>query len=310
MSSTEELPRKYRPTKFSDVVGQLQAVTLLQQAGREGRVPHYLLFTGPSGCGKTTLARIMKDKLRCSDLDWTELNTADFRGIDAVREIRDRVNLEPIGGKSRIWLVDECHALTKDAQNAFLKILEEPPARVYFFLCTTEPQKLLPTMVTRATEIKVCLLKLQEMRELVNRVAAAEALKLGDGVADAIVEAAQGSPRKALVLLGQVVGAEGEEDQLARVSAGVSSSQAIDVARLLIKPNPSWSEVAKLLKECEDEPETVRRVVLGYCKSVLLGGGQLAKRAYQIILCFEKPFYDSGQAGLAASCYEAIFRRD
>src|SRR5690606_3369465 len=110
-----------------------------------GDIPHAMLFTGPSGCGKTTLARILRVKLRCSDNDFQEINAADFRGIDSIRSMRQQVGAAPLGGDSRIWLIDEAHSMTADAQNAFLKLLEDTPRHVYFFLATTDPQKLKKT---------------------------------------------------------------------------------------------------------------------------------------------------------------------
>jgi DNA polymerase-3 subunit gamma/tau len=144
-----------RPTTFGEVVGQPRAVAQLTQMGRDDRRPHLLLFVGPSGCGKTTLARIVRRKLRCGEADFMEVNAANNRGIDMVRDIEQRIGLAPIDGDCRVWLIDEAHALTPDAQGAFLKILEEPPSHVYFMLATTDPQKLKPTIRTRATEIVV-----------------------------------------------------------------------------------------------------------------------------------------------------------
>jgi len=107
-----ELYKKYRPKKLGNIVGQSNAVNILQSFIDEGKIPHSLLFSGPSGCGKTTFARIIKRKLKCGDYDFTELNCADARGIDMTREIRSRLNQSPISGKCRVWLLDECHKLT------------------------------------------------------------------------------------------------------------------------------------------------------------------------------------------------------
>src|SRR5688572_25883760 len=140
-----ELYKKFRPKTLKGVVGQEGAVSSLQSMIDKGRLPHTILFSGPSGCGKTTIARILKGILECSDLDFFEINCADFKGIDMVRDIRRYVGIPPLHGKSRVWLIDEAHQLTKDAQNAFLKLLEDTPKHAYFMLATTDPQKLLPT---------------------------------------------------------------------------------------------------------------------------------------------------------------------
>jgi len=299
-----ELYKKYRPQQFSGLIGQGGAVAMLQDLGRRGAIPHCILLTGPSGCGKTTIARILQKKLKCSDQDFSELNIADVRGIDMVRSIRERMHLSPIGGKTRIWLLDEVARATVDAQNAFLKMLEDTPSHVYFILATTEPQKLLTTIKTRATEVKVKLLSTKDMGVLLGYVIGKEGLKVGQEVVEKIIEVAEGSPRKGLVLLNQIMGLTTEVEQLAVVSASTDSPEAIAVARALMK-GAGWSEVAGLLKVVEQEPETVRRVILGYFSSVLIGGGKYAERAFSIIAIFEKNWFDSGRAGMIASCYEA-----
>lgn len=313
---TEELYRKYRPQTFKDVVGQDEAVATLIDLGKRKALPHCLLFTGPSGTGKTTLARILRNKMKCGDRDFTELNTADFRGIDMVREIRARMGLAPMEGKLRMWLIDEAHKLTGDAQNALLKMLEDPPDHVYFMLATTDPQKLLPTIRTRATEIKCKPLKDKDMAGLLDSIwdvetasEVIESTKLNEEVRDKIVELADGSPRKALVLLNQVLGEPDEGKALAALAGGVAEQEAIDLARLLLKPKSSWAEVAKVLKGVdglEQQAEGVRRVVLGYMSSVAMGGGKQAGKAVDVIKCFRDNYFDCGKAGLIDSCWDAV----
>ncbi len=301
-----ELYKQYRPQKFSEIVGQDDAIRVLNDFGRRKAMPHTILLSGPSGCGKTTIARILRKKLHCSDVDFRELNCADFRGIDMVRDIRSRVSLAPIGGKCRIWLIDECARLTTDAQNAFLKILEDTPSHVYFFLATTEPQKLLKTIRTRATDIRVSLLRRTEMEKLLRTILEKEGTTISDEPIDRIIEVAEGSPRKGLVLLGSVIGLENEDEQLAAIRAGDVKGQAIMIARALIKPGVGWPEVANILREIDEEPESLRWMILSYCTTVLLSGGKLADRAYQIVDVFRDNFYDSKRAGLVAACWEVV----
>lgn len=300
-----ELYRRHRPTLFKGVVGQPDAVRVLHDFVKRQSIPHALLFTGPSGCGKTTLARIMQVKLECSDDDFSEINAADFRGIDTVRDIRMRMNLAPLGGKTRVWLIDEAHQMVSQAQNALLKMLEDPPAHVYFMLATTDPAKLLKTIVTRCTEVRVKPLSPAVMEELIKTVAAAEGVELAEDVRDKLVNHADGSARKALVLLNSIIKLEDQIQQLAAIEASDIKPQAIKLAQLLIAPNPVWLEVAKVVKSLSDEdPEQLRWMILGYAKSVLLGG-RLAGRAALLIQCFERNFYDSKHAGLALACWEA-----
>ena len=162
--------RKWRPGSFAELVGQEHVATTLLQSVKQGRVAHSYLFCGPRGSGKTTTARIVAKAVNCLDLqdgdpcnacaiclsinegrfmDIIELDAASNRGIDEIRDIREKVNFSPAQGSRKVYIIDEAHMLTDAASNAFLKTLEEPPAHVIFVLCTTEAHKILPTIVSR-----------------------------------------------------------------------------------------------------------------------------------------------------------------
>lgn len=299
--------RRFRPKALKSVLGQEGAIASLQRFIDRNTIPHCILFTGPSGCGKTTIGRILKTHLNCGDADWLEINSADFKGIDTVREIRRSINLSPISGDCRIWFIDEAHKLTNDAQNALLKILEDTPSHVYFMLATTDPQKLIKTIHTRASEVKLQGLGVPALKRVLQRVIDKEKLTVTEAVMDEIIDASEGSARKALVILEQAGTLDTEAEQLQAVQAtSLNKDAAITLARALINPRANWKEVAPLLKELKDEPEGIRYLVLGYCRSVLLSGGPLAPRAYMIIDIFSKAFYESKQAGLAAACWEVV----
>jgi DNA polymerase-3 subunit gamma/tau len=301
-----ELYKKYRPKTLKQMVGQDLAVKALQKMLEAGTVPHTLLFSGPSGCGKTTLARILKKALECSNEDFVEINCADFRGVDMVREIRQRMSLHPMLGKVRIWLIDEAHQLTKDAQNALLKMLEDTPAHVYFMLATTDPNKLANTIRTRSMEVRVLSLPPKVCIALLQKICAAESVQVSEEVLERIAEYSEGSARKALVLLGQVIALDDDEERLQAVLSNETKQQAIELARALINPRGKWADVAKLLKAIDEDPESLRYMVLGYASSVLLGGGALAARAYLVVTAFRDNFYDSKKAGLVAACFEVM----
>ena len=306
----QELYRKYRPKVFQDVLGQPEAVHMLEQLLKDHKLPHTLLLSGPSGCGKTTLARILKSKLNCADADFNELNCADFRGIDVVRDIRQRMGLAPLNGACRIWLIDEAHSLTKDAQTAFLKILEDTPAHCYFFLATTEPNKLLATVRTRGTEIKLSPLCAKDMHQLLSAILQREqGQQPSPQVIERLVEVADGCARKSLVLLHQIMAISDEQQQLDILQKSDTQRQAIDIARALINPRSKWPEVAKIVAQVQDDPEAVRRLILAYAATVLLAGGSLADRAYIILTTFEANFFDSGRAGLIRACREVFITK-
>lgn len=305
-TDTVELYKRHRPISFKQVVGQPDAIKILQEMVKNNRIPHAILFSGGSGCGKTTLARILKDKLNCGESDFTEINAADFRGIEMVREIRNRMNLSPIGGTSRIYLIDEAHQLSSQAQNAFLKMLEDTPKHVYFFLATTDPLKLIATIRTRCTEVKLKELGPASMRELLVSIAEKEGVELSDDVLDRLIDHSEGSARKALVILNQIIGVPDDDGRLNAIENSDHKSKGIELARALLNPRASWPEVAKLLKGLEEEPETIRYIVLGYASNVMLGGGKLAGRAFYIADIFQHNFYDSKRAGLVLACWAAV----
>lgn len=301
----QELYLKYRPTCFRQVVGQDEAVRMLEEMMASGRVPHSLLLTGPSGCGKTTIARILKAHLECGDMDFFEMNAADTKGIDTIRDIRSRMTLSPVQGRCRMWLIDEAHKLTNDAQTGLLKMLEDTPRHVYFVLATTDPGKLLKTIHTRCTEVRLGLLSQSHIARVVKRAVKHEGKVISEEVVDKLTEVADGSARKALVLLHSAIGLEDEEKQLAAICKGDSEVHAKELCQLFLRnPRAKWPEVASYLKDLKEEPEDVRRAILGYMTTVLLGGGKLAARAFFIITCFEDSFYNSGKAGLVRACYE------
>jgi len=301
-----ELYKKHRPTKLSELIGQDTAVGVLTDLGKKKRIPHFLLLTGGSGQGKTTLARILKTKLKCSDQDFTELNCADFRGVDMVRDIRRAITLAPLAGPCRIWLIDEAHQMTRVGQEACLKMLEDTPEHVHFIFATTDPAKLIKTIKTRATEINLRPLSDTDMRVLLDRVCVAEEKKFDDDVLNKIVRHAYGSPRKALVILNSIFDKQDVDEQLEAIEKGDSQAEGIQLARALLNTRSSWSDVAGILKIVEGEPESLRYLVLGYCSTVMLGGGKMAGRAYDIADAFRDNFFDTKKVGLVLSCWEVM----
>lgn len=301
---TTELYKKHRPSTLARVIGNEGTVKSLENMLKRETVPHTLLFHGPSGCGKTTLARILKDELQCNDMDFKEMNCSDFRGIDTIRDIRSTMNLSPTGGKCRVWLLDEVHQLSKDAQNAALKMLEDTPAHIYFMLCTTDPQKLLKTIQTRCCEMPVRLLTYEELKKLIARTAKREKIALSDDIMDELITASQGSARSALVLLDKI-GNLDESDRLEAIEQKLAEdNEAIELCRALLQ-RADWSKVSKILKGLKAEPEKVRYSVMGYATSVLLKKAD--PQAALVIDCFKENFYDSKRPGLVHACFEAIY---
>jgi DNA polymerase-3 subunit gamma/tau len=304
-----EIHLEERPVNFKQVVGQRGACAQLIALNKsEEGIPHCLLFSGPSGCGKTTLARIVRRKLKCSDADFFEINAARKRGIDMVRDIQGSVSLAPMDGEARVWLIDECHQLTGEAQGAFLKLLEEPPDHVYFMLATTDPHKLRKTIRTRCTEITVQSLTIKDLTSLVNRVAEERTGEpMEDEVVGKLTDIADGSARKALVLLQQIIGIESHDDQMAVLEKADIKVAAFKIARAIMG-RKGWKVIGEMVRNCDEDPEGIRRMMLSYFSKVVLGGGKNTGFGIKIMEEFEDNYFDTNKPGLVMSCYRASTR--
>lgn len=298
----------YRPQAFEEIIGNDTTVKSLQRllARPRKEVPHAFLFSGPSGCGKTTLARLVAKSLGCTGMNLQELDTAHFRGIDTVREVRNAMNLCPTGGGTcRVWIFDEVHQTTKDAQSALLKALEDAPAHAYFLLATTEPEKLLPTLVNRCSRFEVAALTDREMGRLLAEIIAAESKPVPDEVVQTLVDNSLGSPRAALVALDALIDLDPEEMKAQALQVLESQNKAIELFRALLSGKPSWKAIAGILSGLSDDPESVRRAGLGYAMGAILRGD--CPRAYLILDAFRETFFYTGKPGLVRACYEIVF---
>lgn len=297
-----ELYKKHRPTSFAQIAGNTTVVHTLEEMVAKKKLPHCILLHGPSGCGKTTIARILKDVLCCSDLDWKEMNCSDRNSVDDVRDIIKKVSLSPSKGKCRIWMLDEFHRMSTGGQDAALKLLEDTPSHAYFILCSSEPQKIISTIKNRATQFQVKPLSDTEMTALLKKIATTEGKKISDKHLELIVDYVGGSARAGLVALEYMLSLPEGERKEALVKME-EDEEAITLCRALIAKK-SWATIAGILKGLKQDPETVRWSVLGYANTVLLNTGQF--QAYHVICCFSNNFYDSKKAGLASACYEAV----
>jgi DNA polymerase-3 subunit gamma/tau len=297
----------YRPTRFKDFVGQDGSVLSLSKQVSKGSVPHVMLFTGPSGVGKTTLARIVAAKLGCESSDLKELNAADVRGVDAVRGIGAQIHTLPLHGKSRMWILDEVHQQTKDAQTALLKMLEDYPPHVYFALATTHPDKLLPAVKTRCTTIALRSLNLEELTAVVQRVMRKEKITLSEEVLELLCEVSEGSARKSLVLLEQIASLATDAERLSVLNASDTEKVAKQLLNLIVSPNPTWPDLVSAVEGVEDL-ESFRRGVLGYASAILLKQKKpttrIAKRCALVLEVFRENWYDCGKAGLVSALYD------
>ena len=207
----KSLYRRYRPIELSQVVGQPQVVDPLVGALKTGKVSHAYLFIGPRGCGKTSVARIFahevngfKYEIEDDYVDIIEIDGASNRGIDNIRELREKVAIAPTSGKYKVYIIDEVHMLTKEAFNALLKTLEEPPAHVIFIMATTDAYKVPVTITSRAQTYTFKLADAKTMFNFLKSVCEKEGIKIADEALGLIVKRGGGSFRDSLSLLDQI----------------------------------------------------------------------------------------------------------
>ena len=299
---------KHRPQSLSEMIGNDKLVENLTTILAKPDRPHSFLLHGPTGCGKTTIGRIIAKELCCSGADYREVDSADFRGIDTIRDMRKQSQFMALESSCKVWLLDECHKLSNDAMNALLKALEDTPKHVYYILCTTDPQKLLPTIKGRCSQFQVEQLKPGEMRKLLMKVVKAENEKLVKPVYEAIIESAQGHPRNALQILDQVLTIDPESRLGVAKKAQEDSVQAIELCRAIIS-GQGWQKVSNILSELKgQDAEGIRRLVLGYCSSILLKGEN--SQAGLIMEEFREPMYDIGFPGVVLACYSVVCGED
>ena len=224
--SYQVIARKYRPQRFADVVGQGHVTTTLSNAIASGRIAHAYMFAGPRGTGKTTIARIFAkclnatdgptvdfkaDDERCAEitegrsLDVLEIDGASNRGIDQIRELRDTVNYAPASSRFKVYIIDEVHMLTKEAFNALLKTLEEPPEHVKFMFATTEPEQVLATILSRCQRFDLRRIPAALIVEHLTGIAKKEKVKIDEAALNAIARGADGGMRDAESTLDQLI---------------------------------------------------------------------------------------------------------
>ena len=295
-SDSISLYRRHRPGSFDEVVGQQHVVRTLRNAVEQGKVHHAYLFVGSRGTGKTSMAKILARSLNCerggptvtpcgecescttiasgSSIDVIEMDAASNRSVDDVRDLRERVAYAPTGGRWKVYILDEAHMLTKEAWNAFLKTLEEPPPNTVFVLATTEAHKVMPTIADRCQRFDFQRPSLEQISEVLNRVAAAEGIGAEDAAMAMIARSASGSFRDALGTLDQLVAFGGNQVKLEDVLELLGAADAellFDAVDSVIAEDPKGVllGVEKMARSGRD-PAQFARDLLAHLRHLLV----------------------------------------
>lgn len=290
------LDKKYRPPDFNRMWGNATTIKAITSAvTRAQPFPASIILKGPSGCGKTTIARIIADMLGAKGRDLKQFNIAKMRGIDTARTITDLVTVAPWGA-CRVIVLNECHRATVDFWNSMLEVLEEPPPNNHFILCTTEPGKVLHTVRTRCTDYAVRLLRADELEPLVQGIAAAEQANTDGSVIREIIKSADGSPRRALVILDAIIDLTTPEEQIEAVRDYRSSEDTVAEVCQALMNKTAYKPVVKMMARMQEkqEAEDVRRGITSYFAKVMKGDGTQAERAHALLGLFLTTTYDNG----------------
>lgn len=301
------LQHTYRPDNLDKMFGNEATIESVRALlAREEGKPHAFMFYGPSGCGKTTIARIIATALGCTSAGVLEYDVANTRGIDTIREIILSSKFSPLVGDVKVYILDECHKLTNDAQNALLKLLEDAPEHSYFILCTTDPEKVIKTIHTRCHTLPLKPLNIPTMvlllKDIVTRDGAPD---FPETILREIAKSCAGLPRKAVVLLDTVIDMDSEETALKAIeSFTFDDTKVKDICQLLVsKTGDKWSQMAALIKKFDGEPEDARYAIMGYLQAVLLNNGE--KRIAEMMELFTETFFYTKKPGLSLALYWA-----
>ncbi len=272
---SETLYRKYRSKTFDEVIGQDHVVSVLQNALKKGTVAHAYIFAGSRGIGKTSIARIFAEALGVSANDLYEIDAASNRGIDDIRAVKDAVSTLPFDSKYKVYIIDEAHMLTKEAWNALLKTLEEPPAHVIFILATTEIEKIPETILSRC-EMHVFKRPDQKTLEgVIKTTAKKEGFTIEDEAAEVLALIADGSFRDSHGALQKIISSLTSKKITLKDVESISGAPKVSLIHNLIKAlgDKDATSALKVVGELRDENRDIKafmKLLLEKVRAILI----------------------------------------
>jgi DNA polymerase-3 subunit gamma/tau len=303
------LQNEYRPDSLESFFGNDTTIDAVKSAVLRDIPPKAYLITGDAGCGKTTLAYIIRDMLGCTQSAFHEFDASADRGIDKIRKIKEEAQLLPMTGNILVLFFDECHQITGPAQEAMLKLLEDPPPHVYLILATTEPSKLKKSIIRRCTQFAVDRLNRAKTMELLEQICDAEDKTWHTKkLFSKIYKVCWGSPGQAVKLLDQVIDIKDDALAIEAIqNVTFDETLVIDLCRMLVDKkipgSKKWDKAREMLKNFKGDPESARYAVLGYLNKVLLNSGSLM--VAKVITLFTDSFMFAGKAGLTLAFFYA-----
>ncbi len=309
------LYQQVRPKTFSEVIGNEATVSSLQDMLRKKKnIPTAFLFYGPSGCGKSTLGRILAKELGAEENGIIELNAANTRGIDTIRDIAAQAPMRSFMSAVKVFILDESHQLLSASQQALLKVIEDCPPHVFFIFCTTNPGNIIDTIKTRCAQYEVGLLSRKKMLIVLQNALKSVGGKVDPDVLAVIADTANGSSRTALVSLEKVLEMEDPDMALKVVTKNTIYDESVYTLCKMLTGTPAvrlkkWKEVLATFNKLSDDSESIRRAILGHVSDVLVRVEDMedAKDLAMIIQIFSENTFYGGKAQLFAMITRACF---